>query len=57
MEQDKTYIIRFDINGKELVFRATIISQNETFVTFKDKFNKELTYNKKFIVSIEEVGE
>ena len=57
MEQDKTYIIRFDIAGKELVFTAKIISQDENFITFKDKFNKILTYNKKYIVSIEEVGE
>jgi len=56
MEQDNTYIIRFDIAGKELVFTAKVISQDENFITFKDKFNKILTYNKKYIVSIEEVG-
>jgi len=55
MEQDKTYIIRFEISDKELVFRAKIISQDDNFVTFEDKFGKVLTYNKKFIVSIEEV--
>lgn len=57
MEQDKTYIIRFEVNNKELVFTAKIISEDENFVTFLDKFGKTLTYNKKYLVSSEEVGE
>jgi hypothetical protein len=57
MEQDKTYIIRFEVNNKELVFTATIISEDENFVTFLDKFGKRLTYNKRYLISSEEVRE
>lgn len=56
MEVNKTYIIRFEINDKELVFTAKIISIEDNFITFTDKFGKILTYNKKNMISAEEVS-
>lgn len=56
MEENKKYIIRFEINDKELVFTAKIISIDDNFITFTDKFGKTLTYNKKNMVSAEEVS-
>lgn len=57
MEKDKTYIIRIEVNGRELVYHATIISIDENFITFVDKFGKKISVNKKNIQTYEEVGE
>lgn len=51
----KSYLIVFEVGGRDLTFNCKIISVDETFVTFKDKFGKELTYNKKKIISVAEV--
>ena len=57
MRQDKTIILRFDIKGKELVYTAIkILFDNNDFITFVDKFGKTITYNKKYLISSEEVS-
>lgn len=50
-----SYIITFEIGGKDLTFSCKIIDIDENFITFIDKFGKTLTYNKKKIISISEV--
>ena len=49
------YIIRFEINNKILLYTATIIEDNGMLIYFKDKNNKEFTYNKNKLLSAEEV--
>ena len=49
------YKICFDIGGKIITFTCEIIDEDDSFVTFKDKFGKILTYNKSNIISYEEV--
>ena len=51
----KFYVIVFDVKGKALTFHCKIDELDEFFVTFTDKFNKQLTYNLKNIISFEEV--
>lgn len=55
MEIGGQYIIRIEVDGRFLVYTAKIISQDNMFLTFEDKFGKILTYNKSKIVSVEEV--
>ena len=50
-----SYRIIFDINGNILTFICKIIDEDKDFITFIDKYNKTLYYNKKNIISIEEV--
>lgn len=56
MEQNKTYIIRTTIGGRLLTYTGKIISIDENFITFQDKFGKQISLNKKNIDSYEEVG-
>ena len=48
----KKYLIVFEVGGKDLTFSCTIRSVDDDFLTFEDKFGKELTYNKKKIISV-----
>ena len=57
MELNKTYIIRITINDRLLTYTGEIISIDDDFVTFLDKFNKKISINKKNIDSYEEVEE
>ena len=57
MEKDKTYKLRIEVMKEELKYTATIVDIDDTFITFKDKFGKILSYNKNNIISFEEVGE
>jgi hypothetical protein len=58
MELNKTYIIRATIGGRLLTFsNAEIISQDDLFVTFLDKYNNKVSIAKKNIDSYEEVRE
>ncbi len=50
------YKICFDIGGKIITFTCEIIDDDGSFITFKDKFGKELSYNKSTIISSEELG-
>ena len=49
------YKICFDIGGKIITFTCEIIDSDDSFITFKDKYGKILTYNKTNIISFEEV--
>ena len=57
MEKEKTYKLRLEVMNEELRYTATIIDIDDTFITFKDKFGKVLSYNKANIISAEEVAE
>ena len=57
MEQNKTYILRITIAGRLLTYTAKIISIDDIFITFKDKFGNNVSVNKKNIESYEEVRE
>ena len=49
------YKICFKIGEKIITFTCEIIESDNNFITFKDKFDKILTYNKNCIISFEEV--
>lgn len=53
MDIQKEAIYTIVINkGVILTYTAKIISLDDTFITFIDKFNKTYTYNKNVVVSI-----
>jgi len=51
-----TYIIRIEVEGRLFTYTGKIISEDDDFVTFTDKYNKTFSYNKKNIISFEEVS-
>ena len=53
----KNYKIVFKVGNNALGFTCQIISTEADFITFKDKFGKQLTYNKSSIISFEELEE
>jgi len=53
--KDHYYKICFSLGGKIITFTCKIISEDEKFISFIDKFGKTLTYNKSLIMSVEEV--
>jgi len=53
MEQNITYILRITIDGRLLTYTGKIISEDEHFITFSDKFGKIISVNKKNIESYE----
>ncbi len=57
MEQNKTYIIRVNVDERMFTYTAKIIFEDDDFITFIDKYDKEWTYNKSRIISFEEVKE
>ena len=57
LKKDRRYVLRFNVNGVTLVYTGTITSVDDNFVSFIDKFGKEITYNLNSIVSFEEVEE
>jgi len=57
MKINEKYILVFEIQGKILTYTARIIEESETTVKFSDKFNKEFEYNKRYLISSEEVRE
>jgi hypothetical protein len=50
-----TYIIRIQIDTRIFTYTGKIIEEDETFITFEDKYGKTFSYNKKNIISFEEV--
>ncbi len=50
-----SYKIVIDINGKILTFSCKIISNEDGFITFIDKFGKTYSYNLNNIISYEEI--
>jgi len=50
------YILRFNIKGAELVYHAIIKEDDGILITFVDKFDKELTYNRSVLITAEEIN-
>ena len=55
MELNTTYIFRIVINGQLLTYTGKVISINDFFVEFLDKYGKNISVNKNNIQSFEEV--
>lgn len=55
MELNRIYILRVTIDGRLLTYTAKVISIDENFVEFLDKFNTKISVNKRNIESYEEV--
>jgi len=55
LQVGNSYKIILQINNATLTYTCKITSIDETFISFIDKFNREYTYNKKLIISIEEL--
>ena len=53
---NNSYKICFNLNGNMITFTCKVIKDEKDFVTFIDKFDKKLTYNKSLIMSVEEVS-
>lgn len=49
------YILRFNVNGVNLIYHGRIIDVDDSFIEFVDKFNKIISYNIKNLISYEEV--
>ena len=55
MNINDTYIIRVEIaDGLIYTYTGKVVSEDEHFLTFIDKYGKSWTYNKNRIVSMEE---
>lgn len=55
LEVGHSYKLVIEINSNILTYTCTIIDIDDIFVSFLDKFGKEYSYNKKLIISYEEV--
>jgi len=55
MNINDTYIIRIEIDNRIYTYTGKIISEDSDFITFLDKYEKVWTYNKKNIISFEEL--
>ena len=55
MKLGESYKITVSVNERVLTYTAKIISEDETFITFTDKFNSTFHYNKNNIISVEEI--
>lgn len=51
------YKLTFDVAGKTLTYTTIIQEDSEGWVTFKDKYNKILSYNKDKLISVEALDE
>ena len=49
------YLITFNVIGKSLTFTCKIISENNLFLKFIDKYGAKLNYNKNMIASFKEI--
>jgi len=54
-EKGHFYTTLFNVGGQILTFTCEIIEDSGDFIKFKDKFGKELVYNKSTIISSEEI--
>jgi hypothetical protein len=52
-----TYIIRIEVEGRLFTYTGKILSEDEHFITFRDKYGSIFSYNKNKIISFEEVLE
>lgn len=57
MELNSTYVIRVLINNRLLTYQGKILSEDSFFITFIDKYGKEISVNKNNIQSFEGVGQ
>ncbi len=55
MKVGKKYLMFIQVGERALSFTGKIISIDDTFIAFIDKFGKELHYNLRNIISYEEV--
>lgn len=55
MELNRTYIIRVLIDNRLLTYTGKIISIDDFFISFLDKYGKKISVNKSNIQSFEEV--
>ena len=55
MKIGSQYKIVIIVDKKVLTFTGKIISEDDSFITFIDKFGATLSYNKNKIVSFEEI--
>ena len=55
IQKGKKYRITICIGSRVLYFTGEVLSNENNFVTFKDKFEKILNYNLNSIISFEEV--
>ena len=55
IQKGKKYKITVSIGNKILYFTGGVLSNENNFITFKDKFGKILNYNLNSILSFEEV--
>ena len=55
MEKNRKYSIRVLINGALLTYTGVIISDEDGFVTFTDRFGNKVSVNKMTIQSYEEL--
>jgi len=49
------YKLCFKVGDVILTFTAKIVSSDENFITFTDRYNKTLSYNFNSLISLEEV--
>lgn len=52
-----SYMIILKINNATLTYHCKIISEDEHFITFIDRYGKEFTYNKNLIIQIEKLND
>jgi hypothetical protein len=52
LEENKKYKIIIQIGDKETVLTGEVVWQDSEFFKIIDKYNEELTYNKKTILSL-----
>ncbi len=58
LEIDKTYRLRIQVGNEALSYTGKIISiDDDGFFSFIDKVGITLSYNSKFLISSEEVGQ
>ena len=55
MKLNTTYKIVIQVDGRTLTYTGKIISEDDIFLTFVDRFGKTLSYNKSTIISAEEL--
>jgi len=57
MNINEDYIIRIEVEGRLFTYTGKIISDEDGFITFIDKYNQTFSYNKANIISFEGVRE
>ena len=50
------YKFNFNVDGRILTYSGKVISVEDGFLTFLDKFEKEIIYNLNTLVNVEEIS-